>query len=173
MSGTIKVLQYQGHDALILPAMLDSLSIITTWLGEISHELNIPTKIKHQLLIVADEIVANIVSYAYASEYADRNIDESVEEGSVHSAHADMALRVTLEKVAREEVTHILTLTFSDKGRPFNPLDAKEPDITAPLDERPLGGLGVFLVKQLMDSVEYSYQDNQNVLVVRKGIALS
>ena len=58
---------------------------------------------------------------------------------------------------------------FRDSGKPFNPLDKKDPNITASSDEREIGGLGIYMVKQIMDSVAYEYTNNQNVLTLIKN----
>ena len=61
-----------------------------------------------------------------------------------------------------------VTLTFRDRGVPFNPLARVEPDITLPGKERPIGGLGILMYKRLMDEVTYEYVDGQNVLTFKK-----
>ena len=58
---------------------------------------------------------------------------------------------------------------FRDSGKPFNPLDKQDPNITASSDEREIGGLGIYMVKQIMDSVAYEYVNNQNVLTLIKN----
>ena len=58
---------------------------------------------------------------------------------------------------------------FRDSGKPFNPLDRQDPNITASSDEREIGGLGIYMVKQIMDSVAYEYINNQNVLTLVKN----
>lgn len=57
---------------------------------------------------------------------------------------------------------------FKDSGKPFNPLEKDDPNINASSDEREIGGLGIFMVKQIMDEVEYEYKDNHNVLTLVK-----
>ncbi len=61
-------------------------------------------------------------------------------------------------------------LTIRDNGAPFDPLAAPEPDVTAPLEDRPIGGLGVHLIRTLMDAVSYALVDGRNVLVLRKHL---
>lgn len=56
-----------------------------------------------------------------------------------------------------------LTIGFRDGGVEFDPLAKDDPDITAPIDERPMGGLGIFLCKQLMDSLEYRFENRCNI----------
>ncbi len=99
------------------------------------------------LEVVTEEIFVNIASYAYP-------------EGTGY---------VT---VLREggEGPEGLTLVFEDSGVPFDPLAAPDPDLTAPAEERPIGGLGVFLVKQFVDEAKYAYRDGKNILTVRKRI---
>ena len=99
------------------------------------------------LEMVADEIIANIMSYAY-------------EEGSNKW--------ITLEICVKDETA---TITFMDGGRPFDPLnDAPIPDISLPSDERELGGLGIYIVRSVMDDVSYSRDGNINILTTRKKI---
>lgn len=57
---------------------------------------------------------------------------------------------------------------FKDSGKPFNPLEKDDPNINASSDEREIGGLGIFMVKKIMDEVEYEYKDNHNVLTLVK-----
>jgi anti-sigma regulatory factor (Ser/Thr protein kinase) len=63
-----------------------------------------------------------------------------------------------------------VTVTVEDDGVPFNPLEATEPDLDRPLEERSIGGLGIHLVKNLMDDVEYRREAGRNYLVMRKRV---
>ena len=67
-------------------------------------------------------------------------------------------------------VTDEMVIRFEDSGRPYNPLEQAVPDLNVALVEREPGGLGVFLVKKLMDNVEYARAENKNVLVITKAI---
>ena len=89
-----------------------------------------------------EEIFVNVANYAYE------------EKGTVE---------ITLSKF-KDHVTFV----FKDSGKPFNPLDKVDPNITAKSEEREIGGLGIFMVKKIMDSVKYEYVDNQNVLTLIK-----
>lgn len=64
----------------------------------------------------------------------------------------------------------LLTIILRDAGTPFNPLEKADPDITLSADERPIGGLGIFLCKQMMDSIAYSYENGCNVLTMEKKL---
>ena len=63
-----------------------------------------------------------------------------------------------------------LTMIFKDKGKPFNPLAKADPDLTLSAEERSIGGLGIFLTKKFMDSVEYEFADGMNILRISKNI---
>lgn len=63
-----------------------------------------------------------------------------------------------------------ITLRFRDGGIPFNPLKKDPPDISLPMEEREIGGLGIFLVIKKMDVVEYEHTDGENILTVKKMI---
>ena len=65
----------------------------------------------------------------------------------------------------------MLTILLRDAGVPFNPLEKADPDVTLPLEERQVGGLGIYLCKQLMDHIEYKYEDGCNILLMKKKVA--
>ena len=74
------------------------------------------------------------------------------------------ALRVSVICKKAETVS----VSFIDNGKPFNPLtDSEAPDIGAGLDERKIGGLGIHIVKEMMDSVEYARNDNKNIFTIK------
>jgi anti-sigma regulatory factor (Ser/Thr protein kinase) len=62
-----------------------------------------------------------------------------------------------------------MTLSFADRGEPFNPLDRDDPDVTVPLEQREVGGLGVLLIKRTMDTIQYSYDAGMNRLTITKS----
>ena len=81
-------------------------------------------------------------------------------DGGEHAIHVGLALR-----------DRVVSLTVQDEGVPFNPLDAPAADDTAPIEERPIGGLGIHLVRKLMDEIAYAREGNRNRLVVRKRVS--
>jgi anti-sigma regulatory factor (Ser/Thr protein kinase) len=123
---------------------LDRLSRIVATFGE-SHRLS--DKVLHAVNLALDEIVTNIISYGY-DDQADHQI----------------VLRLSLQA---EE----LTAEVEDDGRPFNPLEAPEPDLNQPLEERAVGGLGIHLIRNMMDRMEYRRQDGKNLLVLKKRVS--
>lgn len=65
----------------------------------------------------------------------------------------------------------VLQVTLKDAGKPFNPLEKEDPNIDASIEDRPIGGLGIFLCKQFMDDIQYKYEDGCNVLTMYKNIS--
>lgn len=98
-----------------------------------------------EIKLALDEAVTNVIQYAYPGTTGDIHIDVACENKQ-------------------------LKITITDKGIAFNPLENKEPDVTLPLEERPIGGLGIFLVKQLMTDVSYQRSDGYNILKMTKDI---
>lgn len=94
-------------------------------------------------LISVDEIFSNISKFAYG----------------------DGVGKVTFRLDVSEEET---SLTIIDQGQAFDPLQNEEPDVSLSVEDREIGGLGIFLVKKLMDSVSYERSGNNNILVLKK-----
>lgn len=103
-----------------------------------------PRKIQNQIAISVDEIFNNIASYAYANEIGD----------------------ATVRVMAGSDIR----IEFEDAGIPYNPLSKDDPDTSLDADDREIGGLGIFMVKNLMDSVEYIRKDHKNVLIIQKNL---
>ena len=82
-----------------------------------------------------------------------------------HSAATDYSKQFSIELALHDKD---LTITVYDNGHPFNPLSADLPDLTADLDDRSFGGLGIYLVRHWADNVSYEYQDKMNRIVIKK-----
>ena len=95
-----------------------------------------------QLSVVVEELVLNIVDYS-------------------HSDYLDV-------EIIRNEKS--LTLRFHDGGVPFNPLEREFPDFSIPMEDREIGGLGIFMVIQYMDDVAYEHTEGENILTVKKEL---
>ena len=63
-----------------------------------------------------------------------------------------------------------VTITFIDRGIPYDPLKKEDPDITLSANERSIGGLGIFLTKKIADNISYEYKNGQNILKIRKSL---
>ena len=108
---------------------------------------NCSAKEKMQIGVVVEEIFTNIANYAY------------------NPGKGNTTVRV---KVSEDPV--VVTITFIDHGIPYDPLAKEDPDITLSAEERSIGGLGIFMTKQMMDEVEYEYKDGSNILTLRKNL---
>ena len=97
--------------------------------------------------LALDEVVSNIIRYAHDDD------------GRQHA----ILVRLALEQ-------DVLTAEVEDDGRAFNPLDAPVPDIGASIEDRPIGGLGIHLVRSVMSAVEYRREDGRNLLTMKKRL---
>ena len=128
-----------------VPAAAESIDKITEFINTELEKLDCPKKTQKQIDIAADEIFSNIAHYAYESK--------------------DGSAEIRLEKGDNPKA---VTLTFTDSGIPYNPLEKPDPDVTLSADEREIGGLGIYIVKKTMDEVEYERKDGKNILSVTK-----
>lgn len=110
-----------------------------------SFECNVKAQL--QIDVAIDELFSNIANYAYEDIEGDATIS-----------------------VDFDSDTRIVSIMFVDSGIPYNPLDKDDPDVTLSAEEREIGGLGIFLVKKSMDTMEYEYKDNKNILTITKKI---
>jgi len=133
--------------SITIEAKTDNLPEVLSFVDAILEENDCPVKAQMQIDIAVEEIFVNIASYAY-------------EPGS---GNADINAEVSGE-------TPEFIISFADRGTPYNPLEKEDPDITLSLEERPIGGLGIFMVKKSMDKVEYEYKDGQNILTIHKTL---
>jgi anti-sigma regulatory factor (Ser/Thr protein kinase) len=132
---------------LTLPARLESISGLIAAIDELLEQLDCPIRQQMQLDVAADEVFCNIASYAYPDR-------EGTAEVRIELLNEPRAVR----------------LTFIDSGIPYDPLSAPEPDVTLSAEERPTGGLGVFLVRKTMDDVTYEHAEGFNILRITKHI---
>lgn len=120
----------------------DSMSSLFDFLETELKLANVPKKTVAQINIAIDEIFSNIIRYSGATN-AIVNIDTD---------------------------DNFVTLSFTDNGIPYNPLEHEEPDITLSTEERNIGGLGIYMVKKIMDMVSYEYINQCNIFTIKKKI---
>jgi serine/threonine-protein kinase RsbW len=129
-------------------ASLENLEKIFADAEKFCEEINADAKTTYALNLSLDEIFTNIVSYGYKGD-SSKNVE------------------IELEKSNDEIVT-----TISDTAPRFNPLiDAKSPDTDANLDDREIGGLGIFFIRKNMNKVSYKYENGKNQLSMARKIA--
>ena len=126
-------------------AVLSNLPTVISELDRWLEEISCPMKVQMQIDVAVDELFSNISSYAY-----------SPGKGS------------TTIRMNYNETDRMISVTFIDQGIPFNPLERKDPDTSLSAADREVGGLGIFLVKKTMDSMEYKREGNTNILTIHK-----
>ncbi len=119
---------------------------VLSFADTILEELGCSVKAQMQIDIAIEEIFVNIAHYAYPEAEGEAVI--SVEPGENGSS---------------------VTITFEDEGIQYDPLKNEDPDITLSAEDRPIGGLGIFMVKKSMDEVSYEYKDGKNRLTIKKS----
>ncbi len=133
--------EWRGQAA---PGNLDA---VQAFVEERLEAADVPMKTQMQISVAVEEVFVNIAHYAYTP-------------GTGEAAVA----------VAFSEAPAAVTITFADRGRPYDPLAKNDPDVTLGADEREIGGLGIYMTKKLMDEMRYEYRDGQNVLTLRKRL---
>ena len=136
----------EGWQELIVPALQENLERVQEFVGGVAGE-DCPMKARMQLDLAVEEIFINIASYAYAP--------------GVGSARV---------RVRKAEDPAAVTVVFIDRGVPYNPLAKEDPDVSVLAEERKIGGLGIFLTKQVMDELRYEYRDGKNMLTMVKNL---
>lgn len=102
---------------------------------------------KSQILVSIDELFINVAHYAYVGR------------------EGDITIRLEILEAPKR-----LKITMTDQGIPFNPLEKEDPDIDLTLEERKIGGLGIYMVKDYMNHLEYRHKDGDNILILEKNL---
>ena len=145
---TMLMLEYKGPEKmeeLEIDAKRENLPQVLAFLDSHLESRGCSMKVQMQLDIAVEEIFVNIASYAYGAESGKAVIQ-------LREAHNPEGVSVTL----------------IDRGTPYNPLEKPDPDTTLAVEDRPVGGLGIYMVKKSMDDLAYAYRDNCNMLTLYK-----
>ena len=126
-------------------ATLENYEQVSAFVEAELEQLDCPLPVQLQVGMAVEELYGNIANYAYNPEVGPATIQVEVTENPL-----------------------CVIITFLDQGKPYDPLKHEDPDITLSLDEREVGGLGIFMVKKTMDDVKYEYVDGTNILTIRK-----
>lgn len=130
---------------IILDATLENIEKAVEFVNIELEKAGCPMKIITQFDIVIDELFGNIANYAYNPQIGAATLEIEVDNN-----------------------TQSVVLTFLDNGIPYDPLKKDDPDITLTAEERQIGGLGIFMVKQMVDDITYEYKDGHNIIKVKK-----
>lgn len=142
---TMLALNYRGTPKISeksFPATLESVPALSEFAEKALMDSDCPDGVRQELLVALDEVSNNVASYSKAT-----------------------SMTLTVEAAVNPSVWRMVV---SDDGIPWNPLEHMDPDVTLSADDREIGGLGILMVKRLMDDVSYVYADGKNVFKFRK-----
>lgn len=125
----------------------DDLPKVFTFVEEACRDAPVDPQLCFDLQLAVEEACCNVIEHAYDGAGGEFTLCFAVEGRSV-------------------------VLTLHDHGRPFKPSEIMPPDLTLPLEDRPIGGLGLYIIYQLMDDVQFSFTDDGNTLVMVKRNAI-
>ena len=128
-----------------IPAKLEGMDVILSFVSFLLDTNGCTPKARTQMRMAVEELYVNVTLYAYPSKDGWAEIRGSVEDGTA-------------------------TFRLIDGGTPFDPLAKADPDTLLSGEEREIGGLGIFMVKTMVDEVEYEYRDGCNRLTLRKQL---
>ena len=135
-----------ARHTLTLANDINELSRLEPFLHDFFSQNHLDMAILPNVNLALEEALANVIMYAYPEgEVGDATLEMEVENDSI-------------------------LMTIRDRGIPFNPLLQQEADLDIPLEERRIGGLGIHLIKETMDAVEYAYEEEKNILSMKKVI---
>lgn len=137
-----------NQDELTLDATDENLEVMQEFIESKLEALKCSIRETMQIAVSAEEIFVNIAHYAYAP------------------LHGKVTVRVKVE----EEPPRVI-ITFIDSGAPYDPLAKEDPDITLSAEQRKIGGLGVFIMKKMMDHARYEHRDGKNILTIEKDLS--
>ncbi len=113
-------------------------------LDEAAEAFAIPPKVLFEINVSLDELLTNVISYGFP-------------DGGEHEIQLEI-----------EPIPDGLKMVLSDGGAPFNPIEAEEPDLDCPVEERRIGGLGIMFVRKMMNTMDYAREGDRNVVTLTK-----
>ena len=131
----------------IFKAKTEALSDVLGFVDTMLEKYECPMKLQTAICVAIEEVFVNVARYAYKDGEGDVNFG-----------------------IGFDKESSTVTFSMSDSGVPFDPLKKPDPDITLSAEERDIGGLGIFITKKTMDSVEYVYENGKNILTMIKKI---
>ncbi len=126
-----------------VPAKMESLYQCMDFVASCAQKQGLDSKSINRIELATDEVLVNIFNYAYSDCGGDVEISCMID-------HDEM-----------------FVIEITDSGIPFNMLAASDPDIAADIDQRKIGGLGIFIIKKIMDDVQYRRESGKNYLTLK------
>ena len=136
----------QNIEKIVIEARRENLDQVLGFMDAHLERRDCPMKVMLQLDIAVEELFVNIANYAYGDQVGQAVI-----------------------QLQEEHDPEGISITFIDEGMPFDPLAKPDPDVTLGAMDRSVGGLGIYMVKKSMDDMKYRYEDNRNMLTIRKN----
>ena len=132
--------------SIILANELSEISRLNGFIEDIGNEFSLAPDMIFNLTLVLEEAIVNVINYAYPKEdHESIYLSAKMQEGSI-------------------------IFVLSDSGKEFDPTMAPEADVTLSAEDRQIGGLGIFLIRQIMNEVRYERIDGKNVLTLEKKL---
>ncbi|MBR5116883.1 MAG: ATP-binding protein [Lachnospiraceae bacterium] len=132
---------------LTIEAVMDNLDQVLAFVDEQLEACECPIRYQLPIDVAVEELYTNIASYAYSPEIGTATVRVEVKDDPLS-----------------------VIITFVDEGVPYDPLKKADPDLNVEIEDRQVGGFGIFMVKNSMDEVTYEYKDGQNILRIRKDL---
>ncbi|MCR5203779.1 MAG: ATP-binding protein [Lachnospiraceae bacterium] len=132
---------------LTIEALTDNLQAVLDFVDTELEGADCPMKTQMQIDVAVEELFVNVAHYAYTPATGQARIDIEITEDP--------------KKVM---------ITITDSGIPFDPTAKPDPDVTLSAQERQIGGLGIYMVKKSMDSMDYRYEDGKNIVSITKTL---
>ena len=123
-------------------------SLLPAWLDTLADELALPPDAVMRLNLALEEAAVNVMEYAYPKT-------------------ENHEFTITSHNVTDNDGKRVVEFVMTDDGVEFDPTKTQAPDVTLSIEDRPIGGLGIFLVKSMMKQVEYCRKDGKNILTMR------
>ena len=130
----------------IIENRVEELAVLFEKIEQLSETWDFTVPLTMNINLVLEEVVSNVIFYAY---------DDTLK----HEINIGLSLQ-----------NNLLTIVITDDGKPFDPTSNQLPDINLKVEERPVGGLGIFLISKIMTEVYYERKENLNILTLKKTI---
>ena len=139
-----------NHFSLVMRNDIQQIPTLAEWIETIGlpQELNMPIN------LALEEAVSNVMLYAYPGKSGQVLVECEIK-----------------SKVESQKSKDEVVFTITDSGVPFDPTQQQDPDVTQSAEERPIGGLGIFLVRQIMDDIRYERKDDKNILTLTRKLS--
>lgn len=125
---------------------IDEIPSLALKIDQLGKQWKLPQQLVMNINLVIEEALSNIIFYAFT-------------DAASHQIHLSLSVS-----------DNRLFIRITDDGIQFNPLQHEQPDVSLPVGERAVGGLGIFLITQMMDEMDYERKDNQNILTLNKRV---